>query len=227
MRRSRKLNGMLILVVGGQLHLYMRPADLCRQFHREHHQTSPLRPADRLLVLLCTPAVIAFEIFDRTKRRAPPFPRRGSTSKGTSGPWVHLHLSGTYAVASVRPVQWNVTSEEEGVHGCHGGPRCMEKRSQARLNPCLANLQQVLKVNILLVGLIAQTVFTVYLRARLVEMATHGQVGRVSWQSCSFTRIRLLPLHVRDQGSLQNHDTPEDAPDSQDAFESVDLRGSD
>ena len=84
-------------------------------------------------------------------------------------------------------------------------------------------LQQILEVDILLVRLITQTMLAMHLRTGLMEVATHGEIRWVAWQTGGLTSIGLLLLHVADEQDLANNNTPEDTPDCEDAFKGVDL----
>jgi hypothetical protein len=84
-------------------------------------------------------------------------------------------------------------------------------------------LQQILEVQILFVGHILQAILAMDLFARFVELSTHGVIDKISWKTSCFTLIAFLLLHPGDQEDLCDDDAPEDAPDSQDAFESIDL----
>lgn len=56
-----------------------------------------------------------------------------------------------------------------------------------------------------------------------VEIAVHGVVDKVSWEAGCLTLVSLLLLHPCDEEDLGNDDSPENAPDDQNAFESIDL----
>jgi hypothetical protein len=84
-------------------------------------------------------------------------------------------------------------------------------------------LQQVLEVQVLLVRHILQTVLAVDFFSSFVEVAAHGVVDKISRQTGGFTLVLLLLLHPCDEEDLSNDDTPENAPNRQDAFESIYL----
>lgn len=56
-----------------------------------------------------------------------------------------------------------------------------------------------------------------------VEIVAHGVVDKVSRETRCFTLVALLLLYPDNVQNLDDDDTPENAPDDQDAFESVDL----
>jgi len=57
----------------------------------------------------------------------------------------------------------------------------------------------------------------------LMEMTAHRIIDGVPRKTSRLTLIALLFLHPGDKDDLGDNDTPEDAPDDQDALESVDL----
>jgi hypothetical protein len=73
-------------------------------------------------------------------------------------------------------------------------------------------LQQVLKVQVLLVRHILQAILAVYFFSSLMELAAHGVVDKVSRQTSSFSLVLLLLLHPSDEEDLSDNDAPEDAP---------------
>lgn len=54
-------------------------------------------------------------------------------------------------------------------------------------------------------------------------VSAHGIIDRVPRKTSCLALVTLLLLHPRDDNNLQNHDTPEDAPDRENAFESIVL----
>jgi len=94
--------------------------------------------------------------------------------------------------------------------------RCMTK-----LHP---KLQQVLEVDVLLVCHVLQTVLSVDLSTCLMEMAAHRVIDRIPRKTSRLALIALLLLHPGDENDLSDNDSPEDAPNYQDALESVDLK---
>ena len=89
--------------------------------------------------------------------------------------------------------------------------------------PLLPTSQDVLEVNILLIGLIPQAMLTVHLLAGFMELSTHRQIGRITRQTRSLAGIRLLLSHANQDENKEHDNAPENAPDSEDAFEGVDL----
>jgi hypothetical protein len=84
-------------------------------------------------------------------------------------------------------------------------------------------LQEVLEVDVLLVGHVLKTVLPVNLRASLVKLATHGVINRVSWEAGCFALVTLLLLHPCDEDNLNNDNSPKNAPYGKNALKSVDL----
>jgi len=56
-----------------------------------------------------------------------------------------------------------------------------------------------------------------------MEMTAHRVIDRVPGKTSRFTLIALFLLHPGDEKNLSDNNTPQDAPDDQDALESVDL----
>jgi len=56
-----------------------------------------------------------------------------------------------------------------------------------------------------------------------MEMAAHRVIDGIPGKASRLALIALLLLHPGDEDDLSDNDTPEDAPDYQDALDSVDL----
>jgi len=98
------------------------------------------------------------------------------------------------------------------------------RKIEQGLTKLQSHLQQVLEVDVLLVCHVLQTVLSVDLGTCLMEMAAHRVIDRVPRKTGRLTLIALLLLHPGDEDDLSDNDSPEDAPDYQDALESVDLK---
>jgi len=98
------------------------------------------------------------------------------------------------------------------------------RKNEKRLTKLQSRLQQVLEVNVLLVCHVLQTVLSVDLSTSLMEMAAHRVIDGVPRKTGRLTLIALLLLHPGDEDYLSDNYSPEDAPDYQDALESVDLK---
>lgn len=86
-----------------------------------------------------------------------------------------------------------------------------------------SQLQQVSEVDVLLVCHVLKTILTMHLGAGLVKFVVHRVVDKVSWKTGSLALVHLLLLHPRDEENLKYDHAPKDAPNGQDALESIDL----
>jgi hypothetical protein len=59
-----------------------------------------------------------------------------------------------------------------------------------------------------------------------VELSAHGVVDEISSKASRFTLVAFLLLHPRNQKDLCDDNSPENAPNNQDALESIDLHRS-
>lgn len=92
------------------------------------------------------------------------------------------------------------------------------------LQPVL--LQQIAEVQVLLIRHVCKTILTVNLGTGFVEIAVHRVVDEFPGKASSLALITLLLLQPGDVDDLENDYTPENAPNDQDSFESVDLPSS-
>jgi hypothetical protein len=88
---------------------------------------------------------------------------------------------------------------------------------------CRSLLKQVLKVQVLLVRHVLQTILAVDFPTSLMELVAHGKILKGSWKSGCFTLISLLLLNPSNVRDLGDDNYPEDDPDNQDSLESIDL----
>lgn len=91
------------------------------------------------------------------------------------------------------------------------------------LTPDGEYLQQILEVNVLLVSHVLKTILAMDFGSSFMEGTTHGVIDNVPRDTRCLTLVGLLLLHPRNEHDLSHNNSPKDAPDSQYAFESVDL----
>lgn len=83
--------------------------------------------------------------------------------------------------------------------------------------------QEVLEVGVLPVGHILQSILSMDLRARLMELFAHGVIHQIAWQTQRFTLCLLLSLEMHDCEDLEYDYQEEHTPNCEDAFKCVDL----